>query len=435
MKLKQKILVLLKKPFLRNILILTSGTAAAQSIGMLLSPIITRLYGPEAYGLMGSFTAIITIIAPVAALTLPIAIVLPKKSEDANGLIKLSLYITFINAILITLFLFLFHEPIVKIFKLQDISSYLFLIPIVILLAGITQISEQWLIRLREFGVSAKVTLLQSIIVNGGKISVGIFYPIASVLIIFTVLSHGLKAILMIFYTRKSNTDNLLSTVSEKTPIRMIASKYRDFPFYRAPQVLLNAISHGAPVLLLSGLFGPSSAGFYALSRTVLSMPLQLIGKSVGDVFYPRFTEAVKNGEDHTKLLIKSTYVLAIVSLIPFGIVIAFGPWLFEFVFGTGWEVAGEYSRWIALWSFFALINRPVVSAIPVLNLQSKFLIYEVVSLLVRIVALFIAFTLYKSDIYAIATFSVAGALLNILLITFTIKLSKSSQNRKVRID
>src|SRR5690625_4809932 len=102
--------------FIKNVLVLVSGTAAAQVVAMVLSPIITRLYGPEAFGVMGTFNAIVTIIAPVAALTYPIAIVLPKKDRDAKGIIKLSLLIAGFIAMLTTLILFLFSKQILNLF-------------------------------------------------------------------------------------------------------------------------------------------------------------------------------------------------------------------------------------------------------------------------------------------------------------------------------
>jgi O-antigen/teichoic acid export membrane protein len=62
----------------RNVTIVASGTAGAQVITMAFAPLITRLYGPEAFGLLGTFVAILGIVTPLAALTYPIAIVLPK---------------------------------------------------------------------------------------------------------------------------------------------------------------------------------------------------------------------------------------------------------------------------------------------------------------------------------------------------------------------
>lgn len=423
---KEKIKKFAKKPFVRNVIILSSGTAAAQIIGMILSPIITRLYGPEAYGLMGTFTAIISIITPVAALTFPIAIVLPKHDREAKGLIQLSVLASIALSIIIGLFLLVFHQPIISLFNLEDIADYLYLIPLVVLCAGFLQVIEQWLIRTRQFGISAKVTFLQAIIVNGGKVGVGFFNPVASVLIMFSAITEGLKAILMLFLTRKLNSKLIFRSIGkEKISIKYLVNKYKDFPLYRAPEVSLNALSGSLPILLLTFFFGPASAGFYSIGKTVLNIPSQLIGKSVGDVFYPRISEAANKGENLTHLIRKATLALGAVGFIPYGIVIIFGPWLFGIVFGEEWVTAGEYARWIALWSFFGFMNQPSVKALPVLSAQSFQLKYTIFMLITRVLVLALGFYVFSSDVIAVALFGVSGAILNLGLILITINLSK----------
>src|SRR5690625_3719223 len=116
---RKRIKVFFNNSFVRNVTILASGTAAAQVITMVLSPIITRLYGPEAFGLMGAFMAIVNIITPIAALTYPIAIVLPKRDQEAKGLIHLSLIITAVLSIISLILLALFNNQIINIFNLK----------------------------------------------------------------------------------------------------------------------------------------------------------------------------------------------------------------------------------------------------------------------------------------------------------------------------
>lgn len=422
---KDKIIQLTKKPFVRNVTILASGTAAAQAITMALSPIITRLYGPEAFGLMGAFMAIVNIIAPIAALTYPIAIVLPKRDQDAKGLIRLSLLISAIISILFLTILALFHKQIINIFNLKEIATYLYLIPLVIIFSGLMQVAEQWLIRTKQFRINARVSFLQSLILNGSKVGIGFFYPVASVLIVLSALGNGLKAAMMIAFARKSGTQKTVELNDEKKGLKELAKQHYDFPLFRAPEVFLNASSNGLPVLMLTALFGPASAGFYTIGRTVLSLPTQLIGKSVGDVFYPRIAEASNNKEDLTALIKKATFALGGVGIVPFGAVILFGPTLFSFVFGNDWVVAGEYARWIALWSFFGFMNRPSVMSLPVLNAQKFHLIYTIIMLVIRIGVLAIGYYVFSSDLVAVALFGISGAILNFGLITITLKISR----------
>ncbi|WP_368297489.1 lipopolysaccharide biosynthesis protein [Cytobacillus firmus] len=418
-----KLQEMLKKSFVRNVIIMVTGTAAAQAISMLLSPVITRLYGPEAYGIMGAFIALVAILAPIASLTYPIAIVLPKSDSEAIGIIRLSLTISTMIAVIVFLILFVFYQSVINIFNLNEVGGFLYLIPVTIFFAGILQVTEQWLIRMKQFKVSARATFVQALITQGSIVSVGFFYPIPSILVIIQSLREGLKAYLMLLFVKKEGKQ--LFKINKEFSIKTLLKKYYDFPFFRAPEVFLNALSQSLPILMLTSFFGPASAGFYTICKTVLNMPAQLIGKSVGDVFYPRVAEAANNNENITRLISKATISLAIIGIFPFGIVIIYGPWLFSLVFGSDWLGAGEYARWIALWSFFALLNLPSVKSLPVLSAQAFQLKYTIFMLIIRIVMLGIGYYVFNSDKIAIALFGISGALLNFGLILITLSISK----------
>lgn len=423
---KKNIKGFLNKPFVRNVFILVSGTIAAQIITMGLSPVITRMYGPEAFGILGTFNAIISITLPIAALSYPIAIVLPEKNREAKGLIKLSLLITSAISLISFIIIILLNEQIANLFNLNDIAGYLYLIPLVVIFGGLMQVAEQWLIRTKQFSINARVTFLQSLITNGSKVGIGFFYPVASVLVVLTALGNGIRAFLMILFAKKTNESKYKSDKSTIVDLKYLAKKYYDFPVYRAPEILLNAVSQSLPILMLTSFFGPASAGFYSIGRTVLSIPSQLIGKSVGDVFYPRIAEAKNKNENLNKLIWKGTIGLASIGIIPYGIIILFGPELFGFVFGSEWVVAGEYARWISLWSFFGFINRPSVHSLPVLNAQRFHLMYTIFMLTTRTGVLALSYFIFLSDVIAVALFGISGALLNLGLITFTLKISKT---------
>lgn len=143
--------------FIRNVILVATGTASAQIITTLFSPIITRLYGPEAYGIMGTFNSIVFIIAPVVALTYPIALVLPKNDTEANGLARISLYITIVITLAISVIIVFFSETLSRIFNIEEIEPFLLLLPLAIFLSGFMQIIEQWLIRTKYFIFLLKV--------------------------------------------------------------------------------------------------------------------------------------------------------------------------------------------------------------------------------------------------------------------------------------
>lgn len=53
--------------FARSVSILAGGTAAGQAIVVLASPILTRLYTPEDFGLLAVYAALLGIISVVAS--------------------------------------------------------------------------------------------------------------------------------------------------------------------------------------------------------------------------------------------------------------------------------------------------------------------------------------------------------------------------------
>ncbi|GED44021.1 lipopolysaccharide biosynthesis protein [Cobetia marina] len=419
--------------FIRNIIVLISGTAGAQAIGILLSPLITRIYSPEALGVLGTFLAIQTIVNPVASLSYPLAIVLPKAKSDAIRLVYLSILFSIISFIvMITLFNF-FGAKIRTISGLNDANNIDILLPSAVLLSAFIAIMTQWINRNKIFAIKAKAVMLQSVVTNVLKVVVGLLYPSALTLIAVTMIGYFAQVTSILYGFNKIKNKDLgeyeakakTKADNEAKKYFYLIKRYRDFAQYRTPQIALNAFSFGMPILLLASYFGPAAAGFYSLARSILGLPLSLIGEAVSSVFYPRVNEAAQKKEDVSKLLIKSTCYMGLIGIAPFGIIIVYGPYLFSKIFGAEWYIAGVYAQWMGLWLFSGFINRPAVAAIPVVNLQKKFLIIEVYSLVVRALGIFVGIIFFEDAIITVSIFSVVSFFVNLIVISMVITKSK----------
>jgi O-antigen/teichoic acid export membrane protein len=398
--------------FARNVAIVASGTAGAQAITMAFAPVITRIYGPEAFGLLGTFMAIVAVAVPIAALAYPIAIVLPRNERDALGLVRLSAILSFGIALLAAALLAFGGDWLTAMLGAESVVGYLFLIPMAMLFAAWTQIAQQWLIRKKLFGVVARSAIVNSLILNSAKSGIGWIHPVGAVLILLATLGHALHAALMFIGARRRyRAEPGADDEGPRTPLKELAFRHRDFPLYRAPQNFINAASQSLPVLMLAAFFGPIAAGFYTLAKMVMGMPTALVGKAVNDVFYPRITEAAHNGENLPRQIVQATVALLALGAVPFGLVVLFGPWLFGLVFGEDWVIAGEYARWLALFFLFNFINKPSVAAVPVLGIQRGLLVYELFSTGAKVLGLVVGFYWFGSDVWAVALFSVVGVL------------------------
>jgi len=408
--------------FVHSVLLVASGTAGAQAIAFAFSPIITRLYGPEAFGLLGSFVALLSIVTPISALTYPIAIVLPKSDDDARGLAKLSFLLAFIITTFIYIFIMLTKDWLGELLNLQQISSFLWLIPFAMFFAAIQEIMKQWLIRKKQFKAIASVSVTQSFILNSSKSVIGIYYPHGIVLVLLATLGNGLYALQLWFASIKCSVseDRLLSSTKAQSNLKLLAYQYRDFPFFRSPQLFVNSLTQSLPVLMLVAFSGPTVAGLYSLARTIMALPSILLGKAVSDVFFPKLAELANNDENLYSIISKATLILAGIGIIPYGIVFFFGNDLFSLVFGAEWASSGTYASWLSVWLYFGFINRPSITALTVLKLQKPFLIYEVISTSLKAIGLVIGFMFFNDELLAVILFSIAGAISNLMLIIIT---------------
>ena len=400
---------------LRHVAVLAGGTAAAQILTLAATPLITRLFGPQAYGAAGSFLALVSMLVPIAALCYPLAIVLPREDRDAQRLSVLSLSIALALALL-TLVCVWLGQPLLE--RTGMSPSWLLLLPAFMLLGCLRQVLEQWAHRLGRFPVSARVSIAQSITANGGKIGGGLTLPFSSTLIGMTLLAELVACALYLGSLRRSIWQMFTQRNEPTTPMRQLASQHKDFPLYRAPQILVSSFSLGLPVLILGAWYGAAAAGFYVLARVVVTAPVTLIGKAITDVLTPRLAEAARRDQPLRPLLRKAMVALLPSAAPPMLAVIIAGPVLFEWLFGNEWRQAGEQARWLALWFYVTLLSMPCLAALPVLRLQRFHLKLTCWSAALRL-SLLLGCAVAGADVLVtVAVYSISGAFINLVLIS-----------------
>jgi len=397
-----------RHPFVRNVMAVAGGTAAAQAITMAFAPIITRLYGPEAFGVQGTFLSLVSIVTPLSALAYPIAIVLPRSDADAQALKWLSMLVACAVATIVLLGLLLAFDVAAGILGDQSVAPFLWLLPIVVILAAWQQVTQQWLIRKETFKSLARIAVIQAFVVNSARAGLGLMSATATMLVAVTTLGFGLHGAMQWWAGRRCPPDEIPQEKAKA--LREQAKQHRDFPLFRAPEMILSAISESLPVLVLAAAFGPAEAGFYALARSIVHLPLDLIGQSVANVFYPKFNAYALAGRPLLPLLFKALGILSAIGLPAFVLIAAISPWLFSLVFGAEWQRAGVYASLLSIWLFVKFTNRPCIGATSVLSMQRLFLFQGIIALVIRAVALWIGGYLLADDLWTVGLFGVASA-------------------------
>lgn len=402
-----------RSSFIRNVAIVASGSAGAQALTMLATPVITRLYSPAEFGILGIFTATLAFLAPIATLTYTTAIVLPRSDNEARQLGVISISLACVTSLVTLLVLLsLRHFDIANARDLLTLAFCL-LLPAGMLLITAQQIFEQWMIRKKQFSSIAKATSGHSLLTNAAKITAGFYHPVSLALLLAHVLGLFFHAL---FLAIPRNGRALLEKADDsvKTSLRACCVKYADFPKFRAPQVAINAASQSLPVIILGIFYGPAVAGLYTLSKSIIGVPSALVGKAVGDVFYPRIAESAHNGESISALNRKATLGLLLIGALPFGLVIAFGPTLFAIIFGSEWETSGEYARYLAFWFYTIFATTPSAKVLPVIFEQKFDLYFSIYKLIVRTAAIIIPTVFFQNAMLTVVLLSFLSMAMNL---------------------
>ncbi|HFU77558.1 MAG TPA: translocase, partial [Epsilonproteobacteria bacterium] len=104
-----------KSEFSNNVLTLMTGTTIAQAIPIAISPILTRIYTPEDFGIFALFMAITGVFSVVASGRYELALMLPRKEEESINIFALGVIIIFFLTGLLFLVVLLFHPFLVVI--------------------------------------------------------------------------------------------------------------------------------------------------------------------------------------------------------------------------------------------------------------------------------------------------------------------------------
>lgn len=394
-----------------------SGTVIAQGLMIASAPILSRLYNPEAFGIFSLYTSVVSIWAVVSTWRYELAIVLPKKDEDAASILFLSCLIVLLMSVLSMVFILIFGDWLAAMLGSSKLKPWLWWVPISIFGTGLYQSLNYWSTRRKSFKRLSISQVLRSTGVVTTQISGGIGKLGASGLIGGQVAGQLIASIVLGFQVWKDDRYTLRKPI-RFSRLKKQASEHSKFPKYSAPQALLNSISQNLPPILLAYFFNPAVVGLYALSLKLLQLPINLVGESVRQVFYQKISEAYNNKQNTYRLLKKATIGLALIAIIPTLIIILYGPELLSFVLGDEWFEAGIYARWMVFWLFFAFVNRPSFTMYNVLGLQKYLLFYDGLLLIGRVFAMAVG-GIYYSPIESIVFYSFVGAAFNLWLILF----------------
>ena len=140
-----------------------TGSTIANAIPVAISPILTRIYSPEDFGLLALFVAITTIFGTIVNGRYELAIMLPKKDEDAINIVALGFVIMSLITLILFMIVIIFNEKIVHLLNNKDIGTWLYIVPLSIFFIGLFNLLNYFNNRKKYYKDIARANIIKSI--------------------------------------------------------------------------------------------------------------------------------------------------------------------------------------------------------------------------------------------------------------------------------
>ena len=264
----------------------------AQAITILFSPILTRIFTPEEFGIFYLFSALADILVIFATGRYELAILIPEDETEAANTFWAAGFLATIFSILLFIFIYLFNSNIGLWLREPKISPWLYLLPPFILIRGWMMSFHYWHNRHKRFKVITGSKIAESSTNVGSRIGLGILNFGTGGLVIGTLL--GRLATLITYFIFFIKNDKKDFPKPKKAAIQKQLQRFKNFPKNMVPAGFFNASSTQLPNILINIFYTATVVGHYGFMNRIVRTPLSVIGRSFEEVFKQKASEELQ---------------------------------------------------------------------------------------------------------------------------------------------
>ena len=421
-----------------NIMLLGGGTAVGQGLSILATPLLTRLFTPSDFGVLGAFVSVVSVCITVIAWKYEQAVPLPRERDVATSLLALSLLVSLLMICLIGILSGWFANGAFGWLEKTGLVPYLWTMPFALTGAGLFQVFNSWAIREKAYVEMAGIRVGQSLAIICAQLLGSLIWigPLGLLLgdVVGRCLGTGAFASLL---WRRSKID--LGQTSLPA-MAAAARRYWRFPALSMGASLVSEAALILPTLLFAAFYTTEAAGWFALALRIVGAPSLFVGQAVGQVYWAEASERARNNPAALRsLFLLMVNKLLLLFALPMAVLAFVGPEFFALAFGENWREAGELVRYLAVPFLVRTAAVPVSGTLIILERQDWQVSWDLCRAIFVLGGLVLAYRLEWSvqdavKLYAVtmAVSYVSAIFLSAAAINRRIKVHESTTTRKV---
>jgi O-antigen/teichoic acid export membrane protein len=352
-----------------------TGTTLAQAIPVMISPILTRLYTPQEFGVFAFYLALVSVLSVLATGRYELAIMVPRKERGAAAVTVIALYASILTGGILFLVVALFGREIANLFNMSEHYQLFYWMPLSVVLMAGYQALNYWCNRRSYYRPMAAARMSQSVSMSAAQVGSGYASVGVSGLVGGAIAGHFSAFLFLLVRVLKS--DKQAFGRLNFSILRAMARRYIDFPKYLIAAHSLNMASFQAPIIALGSMFGSSVSGFFMLTQRVIGAPMSIVASAIGDVFRQEAGRAYSETGQCKEIYEKTFLRLLCIAVPAFPVFFFIAPELFALIFGESWRVSGEYARILTPMFFLQFVTTPLSSMYMLAQKQRLDLIWQ----------------------------------------------------------
>lgn len=414
------------KKFIRNFSKLILGTGSAQLVNILTVPILTRLYGVEAYGIQAIYISIAGIVCIIATGRYESAILLASNDKKGFCICCLTLFLSVCLSICWELIYVLYADEVLYLLGTDNITYWLQHLPLTVISFALASVVAMWLNRVRDYNMMARSGVFISLVNFILAFVYAKLYPGDEMGLCFSTFTgqFTISMIFILYCYRKKYFK--WSWISVKGMINC-ACRYQDMPKYMVVGGVFNELSSRLPIFFLQCYFGEIVVGWYSMSVKLLGMPLSLISSSIGNVFIRDAAEEWNNYGNCWNSFKKTILILIAIGVLPAIMIYGFATDVFVIFLGERWYMAGIYCIYLIPMYFIKFVFSPLSNVLFIAGKQKVFLFLQFCRAGVAYVSMWLGYSIFQTADAAIVLFGIGFSAYYITVLMQCGKIAKCS--------
>lgn len=375
-----------------------TGAAAAQSIPIVGSLLIARLYVPAEFGSFAVWLGVSLIVTLFLSARLEAAFGLVADGVERGRLVAATVAVVFVLGVLLAFGIWLvlgvwpegvFGVPAPLVWWLVPMSAG----------AALSAVWQSWAANNGHIRTLTLIRLAQAFCVTLLQIAVGFINPSAEALAVAQVVGTWLAVMVAVsmlpiwsFFPR---------TWADLRALQIETWRhYWRFPLLALPGDMINTTAAQLPVILLGSRYGIEVSGYFAMAARTMGAPLAVLGGAVRDVFIRDAGVEMRANGSCVSVYRRTFRVLAALSaLLVVGTVLLAEP-AFALVFGNQWRIAGTMAVWLIPLYALRFVASPLSYTFYLAQKQNVDLVWQIL-LLIMVVTVLHSFESYRITLIA----------------------------------